>query len=195
MLFCKKDVFSSTEKRSPKYIAKTWHFQDQFLVILHIGSSTEIYNPNTSPVLSSISSSYSARGLFLPFDLCVPVCTRFCFFSCSCSLVFILVPSVLFAPTPTVGAVVVLLSGGSRTGVPSCLGSWSGQCLPHMVRGGSSSVRAVPDRTTQSPFCSQTAGLEGRAPQTYRPWGVHSYPRSCCVAQGLRSHWRSTLCH
>lgn len=99
------------------------------------------------------------------------------------------------APTPTIGAVVVLLSGGSRTGVPSCLGSWSGQCLPHMVRGGSSSVRAGPDRTTQSPFCSQTAGLEGRAPQTYRPWGVHPYPRSCCVAQGLRSHWRSTLCH
>lgn len=164
-------------------------------MILQISSSTKIYKLNTSPVLSSISSSQSAHGLFLPFDLCVLVCTLFYFLSCSCSLVFILVPSVLFAPTPTVGAVVVLLSGGSRTGVPGCLGSWSGQRLPHMVRGGSGSVRAGPDRTTQSPFCSQTAGLEGRAPQTYRPWGVHPYPRSCRITQGLRSHWRTALRH
>lgn len=141
----------------------------------------QLYKANTSPVLSSISSSHSTHGLFLPFDLCVLFCTLFCFVSCSCSLVFILVPSVLFASTLTLGAVVVLLSGGSRTGVPRCLGSWSGQRLSHVVRGGSGFVRAGPDRTTQSSVCSQTTGLEGRAPQTHRPWGVHSDPWSCRI--------------
>lgn len=118
-----------------------------------------------------------------------------CFFCCSCSPVFIPVRSVFIAPVSAPGAVVVLLSGGSRTGVPRRLGSWSGQRLPHMVRGGSGSIRTRPYWTTQSPFCDQAAGLEGRAPQTYRPWSVHFDSRSRCPAQGLRSNRRATLCH